>query len=131
MAIKLKSWNDVVNEAQHRGEYDYNNDRAFCLGKGSLPWGDWVYSDAPDEEGDYFVAHSRWVRSYMVEEVDNDYCETPEPDDILRYGTVIEDDEFNHYFTHIRLISYNGKLYYHKMVAGDVVDFKRVGYPYD
>lgn len=60
-------------------------------------------------------------------EVENNRCETPEPADILRYGTVITDDNFNHYFTRIRLISYNGELYYHKMVAGDVVECRKVG----
>lgn len=57
---------------------------------------------------------------------------------ILRYGTVITDDWLHTINSEvdrrpitddvrIRLISYNGDLYYHKMVNGDVVECRRVG----
>ncbi len=142
MVVKLKPWNEVANEAQHRGEYNYISNRAFGIDKNSLAWGNWVYSDAPDEEGDYFVAHSRWVHSYMVEEVKNNYDETPDPDDILRYGKIVTDDQMHTISVEvdrrpvtgdvrIRLISYGGMIWYHKMVDGEVVDFHKVGYPYD
>jgi hypothetical protein len=54
---------------------------------------------------------------------------------VLRYGWVITDDAFGKTATEfgqrnairIRLISYCDKLYYHKMIDGEVVDFKAVG----
>nr|DAH36398.1 MAG TPA: hypothetical protein [Caudoviricetes sp.] len=56
-------------------------------------------------------------------------------ENVLRYGLVITDDAFGKTITEfgqrnairIRLISYCDKLYYHKMIDGEVVDFKVVG----
>ena len=56
-------------------------------------------------------------------------------ENVLRYGWVITDDAFGKTATEfgqrnairIRLISYCDKLYYHKMIDGEVVDFKAVG----
>lgn len=56
-------------------------------------------------------------------------------ENVLRYGLVITDDAFGktitefgqHNAIRIRLISYCDKLYYHKMIDGEVVDFKVVG----
>lgn len=56
-------------------------------------------------------------------------------ENVLRYGRVITDDTFGKTVTEfgqrneirIRLISYCDKLYYHKMINGEVVDFKVVG----
>lgn len=61
------------------------------------------------------------------------------PDDALRYGEVLTDDEFvcdildstgfqivetNYY--RIRTISYNNRIFYHKMVNGEVIEFKEL-----
>lgn len=56
-------------------------------------------------------------------------------ENVLRYGWVITDDAFGKTVTEfgqrnairIRLISYCDKLYYHKMIDGEVVEFKVVG----
>ena len=49
-------------------------------------------------------------------------------ENVLRYGSVITDDAFGQCNAiRIRLISYCDKLYYHKMIDGEVVDFKIVG----
>ena len=50
--------------------------------------------------------------------------------DVLRYGEIINDESFVLYSgqnVRIRIISYNDYIYYHKMVDGEVVDFKPVG----
>ena len=50
--------------------------------------------------------------------------------DVLRYGEVISDESFVLYSgqnVRIRIISYNDYIYYHKMVDGEVVDFKSIG----
>ena len=50
------------------------------------------------------------------------------PKDVLRYGEIIINEEFVEYGSiRIRIISYNGSIYYHKMVNGEVVDFKEIG----
>lgn len=56
-------------------------------------------------------------------------------ENVLRYGCVITDDAFGKTVTEfgqcnairVRLISYCDKLYYYKMIDGEVVDFKCVG----
>ena len=50
--------------------------------------------------------------------------------DVLRYGEIINDESFVLYSgqnVRIRIISYNDYIYYHKMVDGEVVDFKCIG----
>ena len=50
--------------------------------------------------------------------------------DVLRYGEIINDESFVLYSNQnvrIRIISYNDYIYYHKMVDGEVVDFKSIG----
>ena len=49
--------------------------------------------------------------------------------DVLRYGEIINDESFALYSgqnVRIRIISYNDYIYYHKMVDGEVVDFKSI-----
>ena len=50
--------------------------------------------------------------------------------DVLRYGEIINDENFVLYSgqnVRIRIISYNDYIYYHKMADGEVVDFKSIG----
>ena len=50
--------------------------------------------------------------------------------DVLRYGEIINDESFVLYSgqnVRIRIISYNDSIYYHKMVNGEVVEFKEIG----
>ena len=50
--------------------------------------------------------------------------------DVLRYGEIINDESFALYSgqnIRIRIFSHNNYIYYHKMVDGEVVDFKPIG----
>ena len=50
--------------------------------------------------------------------------------DVLKYGEIINDESYVLYSgqnVRIRIISYNDYIYYHKMVDGEVVDFKPIG----
>ena len=50
--------------------------------------------------------------------------------DVLRYGEIISDESFVLYGgqnVRIRIFSHNNYIYYHKMVDGEVVDFKPIG----
>ena len=59
----------------------------------------------------------------------------PNSENVLRCGCVITDDAFGKTVTEfgqrnairVRLISYCDKLYYHKIIDGEVIDFKVVG----
>lgn len=49
--------------------------------------------------------------------------------DIIHYGTIVTDDDIeakDGTFIRIRIIAYEGYLYYHKMVNGEVIEFKRM-----
>lgn len=50
-------------------------------------------------------------------------------ENVLRYGKFLVDKKYitagNH--RRIRLIEYDGILYYHEMLNGEVIEFKRVG----
>ena len=54
-------------------------------------------------------------------------------DDVLRYGTILTDDDLIYTckdrgdYVRIRIIVYDGVVYYHKMFDGEVVEFKKVG----
>lgn len=54
-------------------------------------------------------------------------------DDVLRYGTILTDDELFDFFlgqeenVRIRLISYEGDIYYLREKDGEIVGFKKVG----
>ena len=53
--------------------------------------------------------------------------------DVLRYGEIISDESFVLYSgqnVRISIIYYNDHIYYHKMVDGEVVDFKPIGLVY-
>ena len=62
-----------------------------------------------------------------------DYCigwkKLVTPDDALRYGDVLTDDVYSldmiwHY--RIRTIRYDNRIFYHKMINGEVVEFKEL-----
>lgn len=62
-----------------------------------------------------------------------DYCidwiKFVNPDDSLRYGNILTDDMFSDefgWYYRIRTISYNNRIFYHKMVNGEVVEFKEL-----
>lgn len=50
--------------------------------------------------------------------------------ELLRCGSIITDDDFctlRTEFIRIRVISYDNKIYYHKMIDGEVVEIKEIG----
>lgn len=52
--------------------------------------------------------------------------------EVLLYGECLADDDLEtasntEHWVRIRVIYYLGNIYYHKMVNGDVVEFKKVG----
>ena len=55
------------------------------------------------------------------------FCGGADERDVLRYGEYVIDKEYTTWDNHnyrVRAIRYNGKLYWHKMVDGELVEFK-------
>ena len=55
------------------------------------------------------------------------FCGGADERDVLRYGEYLTDEQYttwdSHYYR-LRAIRYEGKLYWHKMVDGELVEFK-------
>lgn len=54
-------------------------------------------------------------------------------DDVLRYGKILTDDNYttefcpkNEIYIRIRTISYNNHIFYHKMINGNIIEFKEL-----
>ena len=56
------------------------------------------------------------------------------PDESLRYGEILADDSWYYFnydnaredFVRVRIIRYDNRIFYHKMVNGEVVEFKEL-----
>lgn len=126
MKVRIKDWDDAVKAALADSEnWDVKlvkDDSILCIGGKSGEWGMEVEGY---EEGKFFCSSSYAYPMCVVDKL-QDY--EPNPDDVLRYGTVITDDIMDgDEYIRIRLIAYNGDLYYHNMVDGDVVKCSKVG----
>lgn len=71
-----------------------------------------------DDWGDFWSYCFGWNKEYNVNEV-------------LRYGNILTDDSYyvdglNGGSHRIRTISYDNRVFYHKMVNGEVIEFKEL-----
>ena len=93
-----------------------------------IPWGKEVTVEANDLSEKYYT-----FKHYIVPSCCFEANVTPlDADYVLHYGTIITDDEvFDRCdemaaFIRIRIVSCQGKIYYIKMVNGEVEDFRRI-----
>lgn len=119
MKVKLKSWDDAVQvgkQNRYYGVYD-GVECVYGFSMNELPWGEYVDVDCA-------IGELTRIPNCLF-----DYDNA----DILRYGEIITDDELYDFFNkqeenvRIRLISYGGFVWYHKMVDGDMVECRKVG----
>ena len=132
MKVRIKNWDDAVKAAlTDAHDWDVEDDGIFFIDRECGAWGEVVegYKD-----GIYFCSGNGFVYPLcVVDEIVEDNTEFVNPDNILRYGKVIIDDDMlvsdHDAYEHIRiwLISYNGDLYYHKMVDGELFECRKVG----
>lgn len=57
------------------------------------------------------------------------FCDGADERDVLRYGEYLTDEMYTTWDMHtyrLRAIRYNGKLYWHKMVDGELIEFKEL-----
>ena len=147
MKVRIKDWDDAVKAALADSEdWFVEDDNIFGIKR---EFGDWGEVIEGYKDGIYFCngncfSYPLCVVDEIIEddvdEIIEDDDEPVNPDDILRYGKVITDDQI---YTinvdgdrrpvtgdvRIRLVEFNGLLFYHKMVNGDVVDCRCVGKP--
>ena len=121
MKVKIMDYETAKAEvlAREQNPRLANDKRVWGVDKTWEGWGQVrdVYKDL-----DYFrdVEDNFDFPNYLIVDVT--------PEDVLRYGEVIINEEFVEYGSiRIRIISYSGSIYYHKMVNGEVVEFKEIG----
>ena len=122
MKVKIMDYETAKAEvlARENNPYIANAKCVFGIGKDWEGWGQ--VRDVVDYD-DMII---RDVQSHY--DLPRYLAEKVSSQDILRYGEIIINEEFVEYGPiRIRIISYGGSIYYHKMVNGDVVDFKEIG----
>lgn len=122
---------------KHPTEIDFSKGYVFGIGKDSIPWGENVEVDIETLDNSNnlstYELNGYFVPTCMFKVDDTNLDKEPSANDILCSGTILTDDElYDHYYpmdkyVRIRIIAYNGIIYYHKMVNGEVVEFKKVG----
>ena len=122
MKVKIMDYETAKAEvlARENNPYIANAKCVFGIGKDWEGWGQ--VRDVVDYD-DMII---RDVQSHY--DLPRYLAEKVSSQDILRYGEIIINEEFVEYGPiRIRIISYGGSIYYHKMVNGDVVEFKEIG----
>ena len=128
--MKVKIMDYEIAKAEVLARKDNNpyfaNDRTV-LGIG-YRWEGWGQVRDVDKDTDYAN------NVFVFRDVEDGYClpkyliTDATPEDVLRYGEIIINEEFVEYGSiRIRIISYGGSIYYHKMVNGEIVEFKEIG----
>lgn len=131
MEIKLKPWDEVVRLGKERGYYKvccYGTEFVDGMNKDSVAWGEYVTAKSRDGCLGHFIEPMSWVQDWMVVAI-----EPANPDDVLRYGYVVTDDQLYDRCDEvasnvcIRLIAYDGCLWFHKTVDGQLISYVSVG----
>ena len=124
MKVKIMDYETAKAEvlAREQNPYYANNKTVWSVDKTWTGWGQVrdVYTGI-----NYFcdVEDGYKFPLYLIDEVTDK--------DVLRYGEIINDESFVLYSgqnVRIRIFSHNNYIYYHKMVDGEVVDFKPIGF---
>lgn len=129
MKMKLLSW-DKARAAYKIYTGVTARPNTICgIGEHNIPWGREVETTAYNDK--YYELDCFLVPAYCFK------GESYLSNDALRYGTILTDDEFYETpneaspktlrYVRIRIIAYNGIIYYHKMLNGEIVEFKKVG----
>lgn len=110
----------------------------FGIEKDSIPWGKNVEVDIETLDNNNnlptYELNGFFVPTCMFDIVDDENLDKDPPvNDVLRYGTILTDDEFFDRCddmsaeVRIRLVNYKSVIYYIKMINGEVEEFKKVG----
>ena len=121
MKVKIMDYETAKAEvlAREQNPYYANDKTVWGVDK---TWAGWGQVRDVYKFIDYFrdVEDGYAFPLYLIDEVADK--------DVLRYGEIIINEEFILYGPiRIRIISYDGSVYYHKMVNGEVVEFKEIG----
>ncbi len=109
------------------------NKSLLGLGKKSIPWGKEVEVDINTLSNGYISTYKLngfLVPTCVFKADDASLDKNSLQNDILRYGTILTDDELWDEMdacVRIKIVSYKQAVYYVKMVNGEIAEFKKVG----
>lgn len=122
MKIKICSFEEAV-EMCKKNNLDYDENTALGIEKDFHLWGKVVDAEIC---GGLCIIDNIGIWACFATKINDE----PNEFDIIHYGTIVTDDDIeskDDNFIRIRIIAYEGNIYYHKMVNGDVVEFKKIG----
>ena len=123
MKVKIMDYETAKAEvlAREQNPYIANNKHVWGVDKTWAGWGQVRDIEKRFDNSFRDVEDGYDLPLYLIDKVTDK--------DVLRYGEIINDESFVLYSgqnIRIRIISYNDHIYYHKMVDGEVVDFKPI-----
>ena len=119
---------------------NFINKSLLGIKKKSIPWGKKVEVDINTLSNGYIPTYE--LNGFVVpacvfktddgnlDDDDENLDKESIANDILRYGTILTDDELwdeTEACVRIKIVSYEQAVYYVKMVNGEIVEFKKVG----
>ena len=129
MKMRLMTFDEACKTCREAFPMSANliNEFLFGIGEKSIPWGKKVEVDINTLSHGYIPAYA--LNGFFVPA-----CvfkaDDANPNDVLRYGTILTDDELwdeTDACVRIKIVSYEQAVYYVKMVNGEIVEFKKVG----
>ena len=126
MKVKIMDYETAKAEvlAREQNPYIANERNVYGVDRSWAGWGQ--VRDAHKHIGGFRDVEDGYdLPLYLIDKVTDK--------DVLRYGEVVVDENIVNFaidsknYVRIRIFSYNDYIYYHKMVDGEVVDFKPIG----
>ena len=129
MKVKIMDYETAKAKVLAREQNPYIANERYVYGV-DRTWAGWGQVRDVYKRIDYFrdVEDGYDLPLYLIDKIIDK--------DVLRYGEVIVDENLVNFaidsknYVRIRIFSYNDYIYYHKMVDGEVVDFKPIGLVY-
>ena len=143
MKMRLMTFDEACEaciEAYPMSANNFISKSLLGIEKESIPWGKKVEVDINTLSNGYIPTYE--LNGFFVpacvfktddgnlDDNDENLDKEPIANDILRYGTILTDDELwdeTDACVRIKIVSYEQAVYYVKMVNGEIVEFKKVG----
>lgn len=139
MKMRLMTFDEACKtyDEKYLTEISFTKEYVFGIGKDAIPWGENVEVNIAtfydNNKFPTYTLNGFFVPTCVFKADDESLDKEPVENDILRYGTILTDDNLIHTckdegdYVRIRIIAYDGVIYYHKMLDSEVVEFKKVG----
>ena len=133
MRMKLKTFEEAIKAGKKAGWCDTIPGSVAGLHKDSVPWGQEIAIFGTEGYKDFTLYA---YDGYMIPDCCFEGDCSPKPirhEDALLYGTILTDDQLYDRcdemaaYVRIRVVSYDGAIFYLRMVNGEIDEFKKIG----